>query len=147
MGSKKLVYCCILGIVLGFLAPFVLKTDSHVSLMVGMVAGLGIGYLLDVRDSKEAGEAGQAVLNKKADRANKLLERAKRGLEDETLRMHDENTDDLTEAEEPEEPETGGSEDELTPVSDPEAEAAEQAEKLRKAEELLREARDRMNEQ
>ena len=135
MGSKKLVYCCILGIVLGFLAPYVLHTDSHISLMTGMVAGLGIGYLLDIRDSREAGQEGQKSLGEKADRANKLLERARRGVENEYLRMeYDDETDDGDDddAEEP---------DRLT---DHTAEAEDEAKKLSEAEELLRSARERM---
>ena len=62
MGSKKLVYCCILGIVLGFLAPFILKTDKHTTLMIGMVGGLAIGYLLDARDGKQAEQSEQKSL-------------------------------------------------------------------------------------
>ena len=132
MGSKKLVYCCILGILLGFLAPLVLKTDRHTSLMAGMVAGLAIDYLLDVRDSKQADVNEQKSLGEKADRANKLLERARRGVENEYLRM---DYDDEGSAEEPEEE---------IPVTDTEDDADEQAEKLNEAEELLRAARERM---
>ena len=134
MGSKKLVYCCIVGILLGFLAPLVLKTDRHTSLMVGMVAGLGIGYLLDVRDSKQADRTEQKSLGEKADRANKLLERARRGVENEYLRM------DYDDEEEPAEEQP----DEEVPVTDTEDDADEQAEKLNEAEELLRAARERM---
>ena len=132
MGSKKLVYCCIVGILLGFLAPLVLKTDRHTSLMVGMVAGLGIGYLLDVRDGKQADRTEQKSLGEKADRANKLLERARRGVENEYLRM------DYDEEEPSDEPE------EEIPVTDTEDDVDEQAEKLNEAEELLRAARERM---
>ena len=134
MGSKKLVYCCIVGILLGFLAPLVLKTDRHTSLMVGMVAGLGIGYLLDVRDSKQADRTEQKSLGEKADRANKLLERARRGVENEYLRM------DYDDEEEPAEEEP----EEEIPVTDTEDDVDEQAEKLNEAEELLRAARERM---
>ena len=134
MGSKKLVYCCIVGILLGFLAPLVLKTDKHTSLMVGMVAGLGIGYLLDVRDSKQADRTEQKSLGEKADRANKLLERARRGVENEYLRM------DYDDEEEPAEEQP----DEEVPVTDTEDDADEQAEKLNEAEKLLRAARERM---
>ena len=134
MGSKKLVYCCIVGILLGFLAPLVLKTDRHTSLMVGMVAGLGIGYLLDVRDGKQADRTEQKSLGEKADRANKLLERARRGVENEYLRM------DYDDEEEPAEEQP----EEEVPVTDTEDDADEQAEKLNEAEELLRAARERM---
>ena len=134
MGSKKLVYCCIVGILLGFLAPLVLKTDRHTSLMVGMVAGLGIGYLLDVRDSKQADRTEQKSLGEKADRANKLLERARRGVENEYLRM------DYDDEEEPAEEQP----DEEVPVTDTGDDADEQAEKLNEAEKLLRAARERM---
>ena len=134
MGSKKLVYCCIVGILLGFLAPLVLKTDRHTSLMVGMVAGLGIGYLLDVRDGKQADRTEQKSLGEKADRANKLLERARRGVENEYLRL------DYDDEEEPAEEQP----DEEVPVTDTEDDADEQAEKLNEAEELLRAARERM---
>ena len=134
MGSKKLVYCCIVGILLGFLAPLVLKTDRHTSLMVGMVAGLGIGYLLDVRDSKQADRTEQKSLGEKADRANKLLERARRGVENEYLRMDYDDEEESAE-EQPEEE---------VPVTDTEDTVDEQAEKLNEAEELLRAARERM---
>ena len=142
MGSKKLVYCCILGIVLGFLAPFILKTDKHTTLMIGMVGGLAIGYLLDARDGKQAEQSEQKSLGEKADKANKLLDRARRGVENEYLRM---NYDEEEAAEEPEEelPDEEIS-DPLTPVTDYDAEAEEQAEKLSEAEELLRAARERM---
>ena len=143
MGSKKLVYCCILGIVLGFLAPLVLKTDKHTSLMVGMVGGLAIGYLLDTRDGKQTEQTNQKSLGEKADKANKLLERARRGVENEYLRME---YDEEEPAEVPEEevPEEDTAADPLNPVTDYDAEAAEQAEKLSEAEELLRKARERM---
>ncbi len=139
MGSKKLIYCCILGIILGFLAPFILKTDRYTSLMIGMCAGLGVGYLLDIRSGKQADQNQQVSLGEKADKANKLLERARRGVENEYLRM-DYGEDEGTEAEAPEEDEE--EDDPLTPVADPEAD--EQAEKLSEAEELLRAARERM---
>ena len=141
MGSKKLIYCCILGIVLGFLAPFALKTDRYTSLMIGMVAGLGIGYLLDVRGDKQADQGRQVSLGEKADKANKLLERARRGVDNEYLRMEY----DEEEREEPEEAVTDEEDtNPVTPVTDHEAEADEQAEKLSEAEELLRAARERM---
>ena len=138
MGSKKLVYCCIVGILLGFLAPLVLKTDKHTSLMVGMVAGLGIGYLLDVRDSKQSDQNKQKSLGEKADRANKLLERARRGVENEYLRM------DYDDEEPSEAPEEEVREEESEVTRDPDAEADERAEKLNEAQELLRAARERM---
>ena len=138
MGSKKLVYCCIVGILLGFLAPLVLKTDKHTSLMVGMVAGLGIGYLLDVRDSNQSDQNKQKSLGEKADRANKLLERARRGVENEYLRM------DYDEEEPSDEPEEEVREEESEVTRDPDAEADERAEKLNEAQELLRAARERM---
>ena len=141
MGSKKLVYCCILGIVLGFLALLVLKTDKHTSLMAGMVAGLAIGYLLDVRDGKQADQSSQKSLGEKADKANKLLERARRGVDNEYLRM---DYDEEEPAEEPEEETDDAAADPLTPVTDDDAEAEERAEKLNEAEELLRAARERM---
>ena len=134
MGSKKLIYCCILGILLGFLAPFVLKTDGYISLMIGMAGGLGIGYLLDIRDSKKSEQPDRKSLGEKADKANRLMERARRGVENEYLRM-DYGDDEESEAEDP---------DPLADISDPDAEAAEQAEKLSKAEELLRSAREKM---
>ncbi|MBQ6508850.1 MAG: hypothetical protein IJI07_05185 [Flexilinea sp.] len=141
MGSKKLIYCCILGIVLGFLAPFALKTDRYTSLMIGMVAGLGLGYLLDVRGDKQADQGRQVSLGEKADKANKLLERARRGVDNEYLRMeYDEEEGEEPEEAVPDEEET----DPVTPITDDETEADEQAEKLSEAEELLHAARERM---
>ena len=143
MGSKKLVYCCIIGIFLGFIAPLILKTDKYLSLMIGMVAGLGVGYLLDTLDSRNAGGEDPVLLNEKAEKANQLMARARRGVENEYLRMdHDE--EDLT---------AGEPEDEDIPEEDPEtAEPAagydgdetEEAQKLSEAEALLRAARERM---
>ena len=141
MGSNKLIYCCILGIVLGFLAPFALKTDRYTSLMIGMVAGLGLGYLLDVRGDKQADQGRQVSLGEKADKANKLLERARRGVDNEYLRMeYDEEEGEEPEEAVPDEEET----DPVTPITDDETEADEQAEKLSEAEELLHAARERM---
>ena len=141
MGSKKLIYCCILGIVLGFLVPFALKTDRYTSLMIGMVAGLGLGYLLDVRGDKQADQGRQVSLGEKADKANKLLERARRGVDNEYLRMeYDEEEGEEPEEAVPDEEET----DPVTPITDDETEADEQAEKLSEAEELLHAARERM---
>ena len=61
MGNRKLVICCIAGIVLGFLAPCALPVLRSTSLSIGMVAGLGIGYLLDISDEKRSKSAGNAV--------------------------------------------------------------------------------------
>ncbi len=143
MGSKKLVYCCIIGILLGFIAPLILKTDKYLSLMIGMVAGLGVGYLLDTLDSRNAGGADPVLLNEKAEKANRLMERARRGVENEYLRM-DHDDEDLS-------AEDSGDEDlpeeepgTLTAAADYEEDAEEQAQKLTEAEELLRAARERM---
>ena len=143
MGSKKLIWCCIIGIGLGFIVPLVFKLELYTFLMIGMVGGLAIGYLLDARDQKQAGEDGQLLLNEKAKKANQLMARARRGVENEYLRMdHDE--EDLT---------AGEPEDEDIPEEDPEtAEPAagydgdetEEAQKLSEAEALLRAARERM---
>ena len=105
-------------------------------------AGLGIGYLLDTRDGKQTDQSQQASLGEKADKANKLLERARRGVENEYLRM---DYDEEETAEEPEEeiPEEEDA-DPLTDVAEINAEAEERAEKLSEAEELLRAARERM---
>ena len=77
MGNRKLVICCIAGIVLGFLAPFALPVLRSTSLSIGMVAGLGIGYLLDISDEKRSKSAGNAVISQKAGEANRLLEQAR----------------------------------------------------------------------
>lgn len=149
MGSKKLVYCCIIGILLGFILPFFLKTDGYSTLMIGMVAGLAVGYLLDARDKQKSGEEGQRLINDKAEKANQLMERARRGVENEYLRMDYEEEEE--EEETPVEEETEESApieteetDPVAPVIDYEAEADEQEQKLNKAEELLRAARERM---
>ena len=149
MGSKKLVYCCIIGILLGFILPFFLKTDGYSTLMIGMVAGLAVGYLLDARDKQKSGEEGQRLINDKAEKANQLMERARRGVENEYLRMDYEEEEE--EEETPAEEETEESApieteetDPVAPVIDYEAEAEEQEQKLNEAEELLRAARERM---
>ena len=148
MGSKKLVYCCIIGILLGFILPFFLKTDGYSTLMIGMVAGLAVGYLLDARDKQKSGEEGQRLINDKAEKANQLMERARRGVENEYLRMdYEEEEEEETPAEEEAEesaPIETEETDPVAPVIDYEAEAEEQEQKLNEAEELLRAARERM---
>ena len=131
MGSKKLVYCCIAGILLGFIVPKVLGTDPHVSLMVGMIAGLGIGYLLDVLDEHKGKEDSRLIVNRKAAEANRLMEEARKGLEDGTRRA-DRDTDG---------PDTS---DEEETFDETDEDIEEQAQKLSDAEELLRSARERM---
>lgn len=132
MGNKKLVICCIAGIVLGFLAPFALPVLRSTSLSIGMVAGLGIGYLLDISDEKRSKSAGNAAISQKAGAANRLLEQARAEVRGEPY------TEDEAEADPVEE---FGEEDfsELNELS-PE----EESEKLNEAEELLRKARERM---
>ncbi len=141
MGSKKLIWCCIIGIGLGFIVPLVFKLELYTFLMAGMVGGLAVGYLLDSLDRKKAGEDGQILLSEKAKRANQLMARARRGVEDESLRM-DHDDEDLS-ADETED-EDISEEDIPVPVIDYAAEEAEQAQKLSEAEELLRAAREKM---
>ena len=80
MGNQKLVWCCIAGIVLGYLAPFFIAVNRGTSLSIGMIAGLGIGYLLEVlgdrKDQKEQQE-DNAALKQKARQANELLDQAR----------------------------------------------------------------------
>ncbi len=143
MGSKKLVYCCIIGILLGFIAPLILKTDKYLSLMIGMIAGLGVGYLLDTLDSRNAGREDPVLLNEKAEKANRLMERARRGVENEYLRM-DHDDEDLSAGDSEDEDIPEEDTDTLTPAAGFEEESEEQAQKLSEAEELLRAARERM---
>ena len=70
MNSKKLVWCCIAGIVLGFIAPVVFPFDRSTSLSVGLAAGLGIGYLLDIQDEKKQKQTDVEALSGKAREAN-----------------------------------------------------------------------------
>ena len=135
MGSKKLVWCCILGIVLGYLAPFALPVLRSTSLSIGMVAGLGVGYLLDILDEKKGADEGSAELSKKARDASRLMEKARAELQGRSL---------------PEDDEEGPSEE---PGADaeagndvPELSQSEQAERLSEAEEMLRQARERISE-
>ncbi len=143
MGNQKLVWCCIIGILLGFIVPMVFKLELSTCLMVGMVGGLGVGYLLDSRDRKQAGEDGQLLLNEKAKKANQLMARARRGVENEYLRMDYDDEEPTAEEAEDEAP-SEEDPDTLTPVTDYGAEAEEEAQKLSKAEELLRAARERI---
>lgn len=132
MGNKKLVICCIAGIVLGFLAPFVIPVLRSTSLSIGMVAGLAIGYLLDISDEKRSKNTGNAALSQKAGAANRLLEQARAEVRGEPF---EENEPEADPVEEPEE-EDYSDVDELSPE--------EESEKLNEAEELLRKARERM---
>ena len=131
MGSKKLVLCCILGIVAGYLAPLVFSVARSTSLSIGMVAGLGIGYLLDILDERKGKEADTAVISQKARKANQLMERARAELDGRELPAADEPDAEDESAEENEY---------LKEDPDPE----EQAEKLNEAEDLLRKAREKI---
>ena len=132
MGNRKLVICCIAGIVLGFLAPFAFPVLRSTSLSIGMVAGLGIGYLLDISDEKRSKSAGNAAISQKAGEANRLLEQARAEIQG---RPYDEDEAEADPVEEPEEEEYSDV-NELSPE--------EESEKLNEAEELLRKARERM---
>lgn len=125
MKSRKLVWCCIAGIVLGFLAPVFFHFDQSTSLSVGLVAGLGIGYLLDVLDEKKQKQTNVAVVSEKAQKANRLMEQARA---------------ELNGTDEP------GLSDDISRDDQPESDLSEeeQAAKLSEAEELLRKARERM---
>ena len=132
MGNRKLVICCIAGIVLGFLAPFAFPVLRSTSLSIGMVAGLGIGYLLDISDEKRSKSAGNAVISQKAGEANRLLEQARAEIQG---RPYDEDEAEADPVEAPEAEEYSDV-NELSPE--------EESEKLNEAEELLRKARERM---
>ena len=132
MGNRKLVICCIAGIVLGFLAPFALPVLRSTSLSIGMVAGLGIGYLLDISDEKRSKSAGNAAISQKAGEANRLLEQARAEIQG---KPYDEDESEADPVEEPQEEEYSDV-NELSPE--------EESEKLNEAEELLRKARERM---
>ncbi len=132
MGNRKLVICCIAGIVLGFLAPFVLPVLRSTSLSIGMVAGLGIGYLLDISDEKRSKNAGNAAISQKAGAANRLLEQARAEVRGEPFEESEPEADPVEEPEEEEYSDVN----ELSPE--------EESEKLNEAEELLRKARERM---
>ena len=132
MGNRKLVICCIAGIVLGFLAPFALPVLRSTSLSIGMVAGLGIGYLLDISDEKRSKSAGNAAISQKAGAANRLLEQARAEIQG---KPYDEDEAEADPVEEPEAEEYSDV-NELSPE--------EESEKLNEAEELLRKARERM---
>ena len=132
MGNRKLVICCIAGIVLGFLAPFAFPVLRSTSLSIGMVAGLGIGYLLDISDEKRSKSAGNAAISQKAGEANRLLEQARAEIQG---KSYDEDEAEADPVEEPQE-------EEYSDVNEPSPE--EESEKLNEAEELLRKARERM---
>jgi len=174
MGSKKLVLCCIAGIILGFIAPFIFGIPLGTSLSIGMVAGLGIGYLLDINDERQGKQASAEQISEKAKKANRLLEQARAeisgetGAEDKRNITEDENTVpeiELTEEEEVQKlneaqellrqarAEISGEKldseetDESAAAVQPETSPAvdDEAEKLNEAQELLRQARERMN--
>lgn len=126
MKSKKLVWCCILGIVLGFIAPVVFHFDRSTSLSVGLAAGLGIGYLLDTLDEKKQKQTDVEALSGKAREANRLMERARAELDGDSVPEQEDDDN-----------ETG--DDSETELSD-----EEQTAKLNEAEELLRKARERI---
>ena len=126
MGSKKLVWCCIAGIVLGYLAPMVLKVARSTSLSVGMVVGLALGYLLDILDEKKAKNVDSEAISAKAKEANLLMEHA---------RAEVEGKDTAEVAQKPKKEDA----EKKVELSD-----EEQSAKLDAAEELLRKARERI---
>ena len=139
MGNNKLVFCCIIGILLGFLVPVIFPWDRYVTLMVGLIGGLAVGYLLDKRDENQGSAETARIASKKAAQANRLLERARAGVDDPTLRGTDEEDFDADEEEDlPED------EDPMEKLHDYEAEAREREQKLNDAEEMIRKARERM---
>ena len=139
MGSNKLVFCCIVGILAGFLVPVIFPWDRYVTLMIGLISGLAVGYLLDKRDENQGNEEAARSANKKAAQASRLLERARAGLDDPTLRGTDEE-----DFEDEEEEEDLAGEDPMEEIHDYEAEAREREQKLNDAEEMIRQARERM---
>ena len=110
MGNRKLVICCIAGIVLGFLAPFafpVLRSTSK--------------------------SAGNAAIRQKAGEANRLLEQARAEIQG---RPYDEDEAEADPVEEPEEEEYSDV-NELSPEE--ESEKLNEAEELlRKARERMK---------
>lgn len=130
MGNKKLVLCCIAGIILGFLVPLFIKSiNAHTSLMCGMAGGLGIGYILDILDEKKNGRENADNLSQKAREANRLMEQARAELEGRSLP----DEEDLSDPEAGD-PETDDSGDDET----------DSARALSEAEELLSKARERI---
>lgn len=130
MGNKRLVLCCIAGIVLGFVCPLFLPVIRSTALSVGMVAGLAIGYLLDTLSEKKEQQAGRTVISEKARDANRLLKEARAEISGEPIAEAAEEEEEEEWEEEPEE--TSG------------LSAEEQAESLNEAAELLRRAREKI---
>ena len=127
MGNKILVWCCIVGIGLGFLVPLVFKVNQQTSLMIGMAGGLAVGYLLDIMREKKKRNAGNEVLSKKAQAANALLERARAEVSGESL------------------PEMKSGDETFINDENQSVSLEEEAEKLNNAEELLRKAREKLS--
>ena len=140
MGNTKLIICCIAGILLGYLAPIVLKTDQYVSLMVGLIAGLGVGVLLDEIDKRKTSGEEQDVINEKASEAVRLMEEARAQLEDGITIGGSESSATETESDDAYEEEVSGSDEE----TDPSALDEEEARKLSEARDLIAAARERM---
>ena len=133
MGSKKLSWCCIIGIVLGFVAPRIWAFNQQTSLMIGLAGGLGLGYVLDILDEKKQKTEKQEVIDKKAAEALRLMEQARAELNGDTT---EEDTDEP-------DPDEIGTPDEI-PDEFPDLTAEEQAASLSEAEEMLRKARERL---
>ena len=115
---------------MGYLAPFVLNVTRSTSLSIGMVAGLAIGYLLDIQDEKKEKQTDTAALSQKAKEANRLLEQAR--AEVSGVVPDKETPAEVTDKVSEEVP------------ADAELTDEEQAAKLNEAEELLRKARERI---
>ena len=63
MKINKLAFCCMIGILLGFILPIFLKTDRYTTLMIGMVGGLIVGWLVDRIDTNKSSSQTQAQVN------------------------------------------------------------------------------------
>ena len=75
--NRILIICCIVGIVLGYaVGTFVDSVNLNTALTIGLIGGLGVGYLLD----KSGAQTGSGTAKTAAPSSNDSVERAKAAL-------------------------------------------------------------------
>ncbi len=70
MDNKKLILCCVIGIIGGFLAPYLFDVNKNSCLTVGLVGGLVIGFVWEWIEMRRKGIKGNpfAVIINKSDK-------------------------------------------------------------------------------
>ncbi len=70
MSNKKLILCCVVGIIGGFAAPYLFGANKNTALTIGLAAGLFVGFIWEWIDMRRRGIKGNpfSVIVNKADK-------------------------------------------------------------------------------